>query len=85
MKTGADLTIVSWGSPIYTIETALHLLQNPPEDLAELIPKDLRNLSVELIDLRTIIPYDVSLNAIRSSSRSQHAVPAVRSKRSSRA
>lgn len=60
LKKGADLTIVSWGPPLYTIETALHLLQNPSEDLAGLIPQDLRGLSVELIDLRTIMPYDVS-------------------------
>lgn len=60
LQRGSDLTIVSWGPPLYTIETALHLLKSPPDELDALIPKDLRGLSVELIDLRTIIPYDVS-------------------------
>ncbi|KAM0753867.1 pyruvate dehydrogenase [Meredithblackwellia eburnea MCA 4105] len=59
IKEGKDLTIVSWGPPLYTIESALHMMQNPSEDLAGLIPQDLKGLSVELIDLRTIIPYDM--------------------------
>lgn len=59
LQEGTDLTIVSYGPPLYTIEGALHLLKNPTEDIKGLIPQDLRNLSVELIDLRTIAPYDV--------------------------
>lgn len=59
LQEGTDLTIVSYGPPLYTIEGALHLLKNPTEDIKALIPEDLRNLSVELIDLRTIAPYDV--------------------------
>ncbi|KAK4704076.1 peptidylprolyl isomerase domain and WD repeat-containing protein 1, partial [Phenoliferia sp. Uapishka_3] len=59
LREGSDLTIVSWGPPLYTIETALHLLQSPSEDLEGLVLKSLRGLSVELIDLRTIIPYDI--------------------------
>lgn len=59
MQEGTDLTIVSYGPPLYTIETALHVLKNPGEDVAHNIPMDLRGLSVELIDLRTIQPYDV--------------------------
>ena len=39
---------------------ALHHLRHPGQDLEKLIPQDLRGLSVELIDLRTIVPYDVS-------------------------
>ncbi|KAK4058860.1 hypothetical protein OIO90_000306 [Microbotryomycetes sp. JL221] len=59
LKEGSDLTIISYGPPLYTIEGALHLLQNPTPDIEHLIPKDLRNLKVELIDLRTIVPYDI--------------------------
>jgi len=59
LREGADLTIVSYGPPLYTIETALHHLKHPSEELAALIPESLRNLSIELIDLRTIVPYDV--------------------------
>lgn len=80
LQEGSDLTIVSWGPPLYQIETvsallpravlyhwtkclvlkALHMLKSPPPDLEPLIPRDMRGLSVELIDLRTIQPYDVS-------------------------
>ncbi|ORY72241.1 pyruvate dehydrogenase [Leucosporidium creatinivorum] len=59
LQEGTDLTIVSYGPPLYTIEGALHLLKNPTEDIQSLIPEDLRHLSVELIDLRTIAPYDI--------------------------
>ncbi|GAA5835309.1 hypothetical protein JCM9279_004503 [Rhodotorula babjevae] len=59
LREGADLTIVSYGPPLYTIETALHHLKHPSEELAALIPESLRNLSIELIDLRTIVPYDI--------------------------
>lgn len=58
LRPGKDLTIVSWGTPLYTIETALSLLASPPAALEKLIPKELRNLSVEVIDLRTILPWD---------------------------
>lgn len=54
---------MSYGPPLYTIETALHHLKHPSEELAALIPESLRNLSVELIDLRTIVPYDVRVVA----------------------
>ncbi|GAA6026979.1 hypothetical protein JCM8097_006012 [Rhodosporidiobolus ruineniae] len=56
---GRDLTIISYGPPLYTIEGALHLLKHPSADIEKLVPKDLRDLSVELIDLRTIAPYDI--------------------------
>lgn len=58
MREGKDLTIVSWGTPLYVIEQALHLLRHPTAELAPLVPEALRNLSVELIDLRTVAPYD---------------------------
>lgn len=59
------MTIVSYGPPLYTIEKALGLLKEPGrggDELERLVPKELRGLSVELIDLRTIVPYDVSGN-----------------------
>ena len=59
LQEGSDLTIISYGPPIYTIETALGTLKSPPPDLEKLIPKSLRGLSVEVIDLRCIVPYDI--------------------------
>ncbi|KWU46487.1 pyruvate dehydrogenase [Rhodotorula sp. JG-1b] len=59
LQEGKDITIISYGPPLYTIETALHHLRHPGQDLEKLIPQDLRGLSVELIDLRTIVPYDI--------------------------
>ncbi|GAA5875451.1 hypothetical protein JCM16303_000628 [Sporobolomyces ruberrimus] len=59
LQEGKDLTIVSYGPPLYTIESALHHLKHPGQDLEKLIPDDLKGLSVELIDLRTIMPYDI--------------------------
>ncbi|GAA6016493.1 hypothetical protein JCM10207_002816 [Rhodosporidiobolus poonsookiae] len=59
LREGTDLTIVGYGPPLYTIEGALHMLKHPSPELEKLVPKDLRNLSVELIDLRTIVPYDI--------------------------
>jgi len=58
VREGTDLTIVSWGTPLYVVEQALHMLRHPAPELAPLVPESLRNLSVELIDLRTVAPYD---------------------------
>ncbi|GAA5833200.1 hypothetical protein JCM11251_005172 [Rhodosporidiobolus azoricus] len=59
LREGTDLTIVTYGPPVYTAEGALHLLKHPSADIESLVPKSLRDLSVELIDLRTIVPYDI--------------------------
>ncbi|KAG2100200.1 thiamine diphosphate-binding protein [Suillus discolor] len=56
---GSDLTLLTWGTPVYHCESALRLLNSPPPSLAPLIPPSLRNAKVELIDLRTILPWDV--------------------------
>ena len=56
---GSDLTLLTWGTPIYHCEAALHLLSNPPQNLAPHVPASLRNAKIELIDLRTILPWDV--------------------------
>ncbi|KAJ7311469.1 thiamine diphosphate-binding protein [Mycena albidolilacea] len=55
---GADLTLLTWGTPIYHCETALHLLADPPAGLASHVPAALRTAKVELIDLRSVLPWD---------------------------
>jgi len=59
LREGSDLTIISYGTPLYTTSNALELLASPPPALQPLVPERLRRLSVELIDLRTILPWDV--------------------------
>lgn len=56
---GSDLTIVTWGTPVYNCETALHMLAHPPDAIASYIPQSVRSAKVELIDLRTILPWDI--------------------------
>ena len=56
---GSDLTLVSWGTPVYHCETALSMLSHPPPSVAQHVPAALRSAKVELIDLRTILPWDV--------------------------
>ena len=45
---GKDLTIVGWGAQLYVLENAIQIAQ-----------KKMPGLSVELIDLRSILPWDV--------------------------
>lgn len=59
LVSGSDLTLLTWGTPIYHCETALHMLASPPASLAPHVPASLRSAKVELIDLRTILPWDV--------------------------
>lgn len=56
---GSDLTLLTWGTPVYHCETALHMLATPPPSLAPHVPESLRSAKIELIDLRTILPWDV--------------------------
>ncbi|KAI0647422.1 pyruvate dehydrogenase [Trametes meyenii] len=56
---GEDITVVSWGTPVYHCETAVKMLSHPPPTLAPNVPQSLRSAKVELIDLRTIMPWDV--------------------------
>lgn len=56
---GSDLTLLTWGTPVYHCESALRFLKSPPPSLAPLIPSSLRSAKVELIDLRTILPWDI--------------------------
>lgn len=56
---GQDLTLLTWGTPIYHCETAMHVLSSPSPELESLIPQSVRGAKVELIDLRTILPWDM--------------------------
>ncbi|EXJ79920.1 2-oxoisovalerate dehydrogenase E1 component, beta subunit [Capronia epimyces CBS 606.96] len=47
LKPGADVTIISYGRPLYTCSAAI-----------EAVEKERPDISVELIDLRTIYPWD---------------------------
>lgn len=46
LKEGTDVTVISYGQPLYTCSSAISVAE-----------KDL-NVSIELIDLRTIYPWD---------------------------
>ncbi len=59
LRRGSDLTVVSWGTPVYSCESALDLLAKPPPSISQHVPESLRSAKVELIDLRTIMPWDV--------------------------
>lgn len=58
VMSGQDVTLVSWGAPLYACEQALSLLRNPPNSISQHIPLSIRDAKVELIDLRTILPWD---------------------------
>ncbi|CAK9781155.1 unnamed protein product [Cutaneotrichosporon oleaginosum] len=57
---GTDLTVVSYGTPLYTTLRAIQLLRNPPPQLVQFLPERLRPPnpapSIQLIDLRAINP-----------------------------
>ena len=59
LKGGTDLTIISYGHPLYTCSAAI-----------EKAEKDL-GISIELIDLRTVYPWDKEcvLNSVRKTGR----------------
>lgn len=59
MTKGDDLTLLTWGTPVFHCETALHMLASPPESISQHVPASARGAKVELIDLRTILPWDV--------------------------
>lgn len=53
------MTIVSYGTPLYTVEQAIHILtKEAPPGMEKLLPSNARNVSAEIIDLRTVHPYD---------------------------
>jgi 2-oxoisovalerate dehydrogenase E1 component beta subunit len=59
LKTGTDITIVSYGTPLYTCQAAITAAE-----------KDF-GCSIELIDLRTIYPWDreTVLNSVKKTGR----------------
>ncbi|KAJ3814726.1 pyruvate dehydrogenase [Lentinula aff. lateritia] len=76
LTTGSDLTVVTYGTSVYRCEQAIHLSTHPPEGTGiERTVRDAlgdwrrtrkgQNASstptIELIDLRTILPYDLPL------------------------
>lgn len=48
IKKGKDVTVVGWGSQLYVLENAIQMAE-----------KRIPGLSCELIDLRSILPWDV--------------------------
>ncbi|KAF8798199.1 thiamine diphosphate-binding protein [Phlegmacium glaucopus] len=56
---GSDLTLLTWGTPVYHCEAAIQLLSSPPPALESVVPSSLRSAKIELIDLRSILPWDV--------------------------
>ncbi|KIL69919.1 hypothetical protein M378DRAFT_157159 [Amanita muscaria Koide BX008] len=59
LQSGSDLTVLTWGTPVYHSESAIHMLSSPPPGLEQHIPNSLRGAKIELIDLRSILPWDV--------------------------
>jgi 2-oxoisovalerate dehydrogenase E1 component beta subunit len=59
LRAGADCTLLAWGPPLYQCEGALALLAAPPPALAAHVPQRVRGARVEVIDLRSILPWDV--------------------------
>ena len=47
IKSGTDLTVISYGRPLYTCAAAI-----------EAVERDFKGANIELIDLRTIYPWD---------------------------
>ncbi|KAJ3924239.1 MAG: transketolase, partial [Lentinula lateritia] len=70
---GSDLTVVTYGTSVYRCEQAIHLLTHPPEEypkvmniccISIIVADTILTLSaptIELIDLCTILPYDLPL------------------------
>lgn len=58
VKEGTDVTVVAWGAMVREVEAGLALLKDD-------------NISVELIDLRTIAPFDVEpiVNSVKKTGR----------------
>lgn len=60
IKRGESLTVISYGRPLYTCQAAI-----------EAIEREVPDVSVELIDLRTIYPWDrrVVIDSVRKTGR----------------
>ncbi|KAL1411399.1 hypothetical protein Q8F55_002355 [Vanrija albida] len=75
IQEGTDLTVVSYGTPLYTTLRAIELLTNPPPSLVQFLPERLRPPnpapSIQLIDLRAINPLPINeiTEAVRKTGR----------------
>ena len=60
-QSNPDITLLTWGTPVYTCETAAHMLSQPPEglDVEGIVPKSVRGAKGEVLDLRTVLPWDI--------------------------
>ncbi|EIW70453.1 2-oxoisovalerate dehydrogenase E1 component, beta subunit [Tremella mesenterica] len=74
VRPGTDLTLISYGLPLYTCLNAITLLHDPPATLMPLLPDKLRPprpISIQLIDLRMINPLPINsvVEAIKQTGR----------------
>ncbi|EAL23250.1 hypothetical protein CNBA3660 [Cryptococcus deneoformans B-3501A] len=75
IRKGADLTVVSYGTPLHICLRAINMLQQPPSSILGSLPPGLRPPqpapSIELIDLRTInpLPLEDLVSAVRKTGR----------------
>ncbi|CAO1617595.1 unnamed protein product [Sympodiomycopsis kandeliae] len=62
LREGNDLTLISWGAPLYSCMQAMDMLKDPAlfagPGMEKHVEKSLRGASIELIDLQTILPWD---------------------------
>lgn len=58
LQIGDTITLLSWGAPLYSCVEAINMLRTPPTSIAAQVPQGIRSANVELIDLRTILPWD---------------------------
>ena len=71
-ESGDDITLLSWGAPLYSCVEAANLMRNPPASIAKHVPESLRGANVEIIDLRTILPWDRESESAARRQRSGH-------------
>ncbi|KAG1743389.1 thiamine diphosphate-binding protein [Suillus lakei] len=56
---GSDLTLLTWGTPVYHLRSCPPSTSTPHHPPRTTRPTLLRSAKVELIDLRTILPWDI--------------------------
>ncbi|WVF71326.1 hypothetical protein IAT40_006129 [Kwoniella sp. CBS 6097] len=75
VQEGADLTVVSYGTPLHICFRATELLRSPPPSLVPFLPDALKPPnpapSIQLIDLRTIspMPFGALTDAVKKTGR----------------
>lgn len=58
VRAGADATLVTWGAPVHTCVAAAEMLARPTGELGKHVPAGLAGAEVEVVDLRTVLPWD---------------------------